>query len=96
MPIQTDSGRKDTGRTDKYSNESPKKDYQDYKTDYPKAEETARKISKDITDNKLKPQHVGTKSLEVRKQNLFLIFRISRKPFQTQRKRNGFIKKMNL
>src|SRR3990167_10841142 len=64
------SARKDTGRTDKYSDETPKKDYQDYRTDYPKAEETARKIAKDITDGKLKPQHIGKKSLEVKKQEL--------------------------
>src|SRR3990167_225136 len=70
MVVQKDSGRKDTGRVDKYSDETPKKDYQDYRTDYPKAEETARKISKDITDEKLKPQHIGRKSIEVRKQEL--------------------------
>ena len=70
MVEQKDSGRKDTGRTDKYSDETPRKDYQDYRTDYPKAEETARKISKDITDGKLKPQFIGRKSLEVKKQEL--------------------------
>jgi hypothetical protein len=48
LPTQIDSGRKDTGRTDKYSDETPKKDYQDYRSDYPK-DETARKIYKDIT-----------------------------------------------
>src|SRR3990167_4249003 len=64
------TGRKDTGRADKYSNETPIQDYQDYRSDYPKAEETARKISKDITDGKLKPQHIGKKSLEVKKQEL--------------------------
>lgn len=55
-------------RTDKYSDETPKKDYQDYRTDYAKSEETARKISKDITDGKLKPQFIGKKSIEVKKQ----------------------------
>ena len=70
MPTQIDSGRKDIGKTDKYSDETPKKDYQDYRSDYPKSEEIARKISKDITDGKLKPQHIGRKSIEVRKQEI--------------------------
>lgn len=64
------SARKDTGRSDKYSDETPKKDYADYRRDYPKEEETARKISKEITDGVRKPQHIGGKSLEVRKQEL--------------------------
>ena len=70
MVVQFGSGRKDTGRTDKYSDETPLKDYQDYRKDYPKSEETARKISKDITEGRLKPQHIGRKSIEVRKQEL--------------------------
>ena len=69
MGLTFGSGRKDTGRTDKYSDETPLKDYQDYRKDYP-ADDTARKISKDITDGKLKPQHIGRKSIEVRKQEL--------------------------
>ncbi len=70
MGIFKDSGRKDTGRTDKYSDETPKKDYQDYRKDYPKEEETARSISKEISDGKRKPQHIGKKSTEVKKQEL--------------------------
>jgi hypothetical protein len=42
MPLFRNSGRKDTGRTDKYSDETPLKDYQDYRKDYPKEKETAR------------------------------------------------------
>jgi hypothetical protein len=73
MPIKFEdesSKRKDTGRTDKYSDETPKKDYEDYRSDYPKADETARKISKDITDGKIKPRFIGGKSIEVRIQEL--------------------------
>ena len=70
MVEQKDSGRKDTGRVDKYSDETPRKDYQDYRSDYPKAEETARKIAKDISLGKIPPRHVGNKSIEVRKQEL--------------------------
>lgn len=70
MTVQKDSGRKDTGRTDKYSDETPKKDFQDYRSDYPKVEETARVISKEISDGIRKPQHIGKKSIEVKKQEL--------------------------
>jgi len=70
MPIFKGSGRKDTGRTDKYSDESPAKDYADYRKDYPLAEETARKQAKDISDGKVKPHFIGKKSIEVKKQEL--------------------------
>lgn len=71
MGIQNDSGRSLKGHSgDKYSNESPKKDYQDFRQDFTKSqEETARKISRDITEGKLKPTRLG-KSIEVRKQEL--------------------------
>jgi len=39
MPKHIGWGRKDTGRTDKYSDETPLKDYQDYRKDYPKEDE---------------------------------------------------------
>ena len=90
------SGRKDTGRTDEYSNETPKKDYQDYRTDYPKAEEVARKISKDITDGKLKPQHIGVKSLEVKKQELISHVQNFRETFTNAEKKAWLIKKDEL
>jgi hypothetical protein len=64
------SGRKDTGRTDKYSDESPAKDFADYRKDYPKKDETARKEAKDITDKKAKPHFIGKKSFEAKKQEL--------------------------
>ncbi|HSA75483.1 MAG TPA: hypothetical protein VLE21_04775 [Candidatus Nitrosocosmicus sp.] len=70
MVEQKDSGRRNTGRTDKYSDESPKKDYQDYRKDYPKENETARKISKDITNGIIKPRFIGPKSVQVRRQEL--------------------------
>jgi len=63
-------GRKDTGRTDKYSDESPKKDYDDYRKDYPNDNKEPRKTAKDITDGKIKPIHIGGKSIEVKKQEL--------------------------
>ncbi len=70
MPTQIDSGRKNTGRTDKYSDETPRKDYQDYRKDYPKEDETARKEAKDITDGKTKPHFIGPKSVAVKRQEL--------------------------
>ena len=96
MVVQKDSGRKDTGRTDEYSNETPRKDYQDYRTDYPKAEETARKISKDITDGKLKPQHIGRKSIEVRKQELVSHIQNFKETFSNAEKKAWMNKKDEL
>ena len=96
MPTHIDSGRKDTGRTDKYSDETPKKDYQDYRSDYPKAEETARKISKDISEGKLKPQHIGKKSMEVRKQELISHVQNFRETFTNAEKKDWLGKKDEL
>ena len=90
------SARKDTGRTDRYSDESPKKDYQDYRSDYPKVEETARKISKDITDGKLKPQHIGSKSIEVKKQELISHIQNFKETFSNAEKKEWFYKKDEL
>ena len=53
-----------SGRTD-----DPQKKYEDYRKDYPK-DDSARKTAKDITDGKIPPQHIGKKSLEVKKQEL--------------------------
>ena len=96
MGIQFGSGRKDTGRTDKYSDETPKKDYQDYRTDYPKAEETARKISKDITDGKLKPQHIGSKSFLIRKQELISHIQNFKETFSNAEKKEWIYKRDEL
>lgn len=64
------SGRKDTGRTDKYSDETPAKDYADYRKDYPNDNKEPRKIAKDITDGKIPPRFIGPKSFEVKQQEL--------------------------
>ena len=96
MVEQKDSGRKDTGRTDKYSDETPRKDYQDYRSDYPKSEETARKISKDITEGKLKPQHIGRKSLQVRQQELISHIQNFRETFTNAEKKAWMGKKDEL
>lgn len=70
MPEYKDTGRKNTGRTDKYSDEDPLKDYQDYRKDFPKDKETARDTAKKISSGDIPPQHIGPKSLEVKKQEL--------------------------
>jgi len=70
MPRFMGSGRKDTGRTDKFSDENPLKDYQDYRKEYPVAQETARKEAKAISDGKTKEHFIGKKSIEVKKQEL--------------------------
>lgn len=64
------SARKDIGRTDKYSDETPKKDYKDYKADYPTPSPTPREISKEITLKTRKPEFIGPKSTEAKKQEL--------------------------
>ena len=96
MVEQKDSGRKYTGRTDKYSDETPRKDYQDYRSDYPKEQETARKISKDITDGVIKPQHIGNKSIEVRKQELISHVQNFKETFSNQEKKAWIYKKDEL
>ena len=63
------SRRRDTGRTDKYSDETPSKDYKDYRKDYPKENETARNKAEDISKTK-KEKFIGDKSFESRKQEL--------------------------
>lgn len=70
MGIIFDSGRKNTGRTDKYSDETPEKDYKDYRKDYPNDNKEPRKTAKDITDGKIPPRFIGGKSTEVKKQEL--------------------------
>lgn len=70
MAVQQNSGRKDTGRTDKYSDETPEKDFKDYRKDYPNDNKEPRKEAKDITDGKTKPHFIGRKSKEVQKQEL--------------------------
>ena len=90
------SARKDTGRVDKYSDETPKKDYQDYKSDYPKSEETARKIAKDISTGKIEPKHIGIKSLEVRKQELISHIQNFKETFSNAEKKQWLYKKDEL
>lgn len=96
MVVLKDSGRKDIGRTDIYSDETPKKDYQDYRRDHPKEEETARKISKEISDGIRKPEHIGRKSLEVRKQELVSHIQNFKETFSNAEKKNWMNKKDEL
>ena len=86
MPTHIDSGRKDTGRTDKYSDETPKKDYQDYRADNP-ASKDARKKAEDITKKLAEPQHLGVKSVEVRQQELISHIQNYRETFDNQSKK---------
>lgn len=96
MPVQKDSGRKNTGRTDQYSNETPKKDYQDFKRNYPKEEETSRKISKEISDGVKNPHNIGRKSLELRKQELISHIQSFQEAFNNAEKKNWMNKKDEL
>ena len=90
MGIQFGSGRKDTGRSDKYSDETPAKDYKDYRQDYPN--DDARRIAKEITDGKRKPEHIGVKSREVQKQELISHIQNYRETFTNQEKKAWKIK----
>lgn len=65
-----ESKRKDTGREDKYSNETPRKDFKDYRTDYPKEGEDARVKAAAITKKIQSPQYIGGKTPEAKKQSL--------------------------
>lgn len=65
-----ESKRKDTGRTDKYSNETPRKDFKDYRTDYPKEGEDARVKAVAISTKVWAPQYIGGRTPEVKKQEL--------------------------
>lgn len=87
MGIHFNSGRKDTGRTDKYSDETPLKDYQDYRNDYPLKDENAREIARDITLKKRPVQFIGKKSLEVRKQELVSHIQSYQETFSHQAKK---------
>jgi len=49
MPLHFGSGRKDTGRTDKYSTGTPKEAYDAYRKDYPK--ENEGKARKEMAKN---------------------------------------------
>lgn len=69
--VQHGSGRSQKGHSgDKYSDESPSKDYKDYRADYPKESETGRKEAKEITDNIKRPYFIGKKNKDVAKQEL--------------------------
>lgn len=54
MNIQKDSGRKNTGRTDKYSDETPRKDYEDFRKDHPKDEIDRKNPKKPFVEEKSK------------------------------------------
>ena len=54
---------------DKYNDESPKKDFKDYRADNSGVKE-ARAIAKEITLKLRKPEFIGVKSLEAKKQEL--------------------------
>lgn len=84
MPEHIDSGRKDTGRTDKYSTGTPKEAYDNYRKDYPNDNKEPRKIAKDITDEKIKPRFIGPKSAEVKKQELIAHIQNFQETFNNQ------------
>ncbi len=86
------SARKDTGRTDKYSDENPSKDYKDYRADYPNDKKEPRKIEHDITIKKRDPVFVGPKSVEVRKQELIAHIQNYQETFDNQQTKAWKIK----
>ena len=79
MGIHFGTGRKDTGRTDKYSDETPLKDYQDYRNDNPI--DDSRKQSSDISKGLVPPHHIGGKTVQVKKQELIAHIQIYQETF---------------
>jgi len=77
MPIWKGSGRKDTGRTDKYSDETPKKDFEDYRKDYPK--ENEGKARKEM--EKHKRIETQRKTIEMKRQELISLIQNSPSSF---------------
>lgn len=68
MPEYPWSGRKKDSKVQPEG--TPKEAYDAYRKEYPNDNKEPRKISKDISDNKIKPTHIGKKSIEVKKQEL--------------------------
>ena len=64
------TSRRDTGRTDEFSDETPQKDYDDYRKKHPKENETARDEAKAISDGKTETHHVGLYNNETLTQEL--------------------------
>ena len=92
MGIHFNTGRKDTGRTDKYSDETPLKDYQDYRNDNPVYD--SRKQSSDISRGLVPPHHIGYKSLQVKKQELTAHIQIYQETFNKYEKKE-WLSKLN-
>lgn len=89
------SGRKDTGRTDKYSDETPKKDYQDFRADYP-GERKDRKTAEEITLKIRPPQPIGRKSIEQKKQELVSHVQNYQETFNNQERKAWKVKHKEL
>lgn len=68
MPEYLGSGRKDTGRTDEFSDESPRKDYEDYRKKYSK--DTAREDMKEDKkiDKQIKSKELCWQELQAHKE----------------------------
>ena len=86
MPLFKGTGRKDTGRTDKYSDETPLKDYQDYRKDYPKENEGKARIEMK------KKQRIETqqKTVEMKRQELISLIQNSPSKFADSIHQNIF------
>ena len=69
----------------KYDDETPKKDYQDYKSDFPDVK--ARKTAEEITLKIRKPDFIGTKSIEVKKQELVSHIQNYQETFNNQQRK---------
>lgn len=60
MGVFKDSGRKNTGRTDEFSDETPKKDFKDFRNKHPQSEDVIpRKTAREISQQKTANQFLG-------------------------------------
>lgn len=76
------TARKDTGRTDKYSDETPKKDFADFRVDSPKAvEEASRPESRHISQGIEARHFIGIPGLKAASQYLTTVGQNFRETF---------------
>ena len=77
------TSRKDTGRADEFSDETPQKDYDDYRKKYPKENETAKDEAKAISDEKTVTHHIGLYNNETITQELLSLMN-TKTPFKNK------------
>lgn len=94
MTEQIGTGRKDTGRTDKYSDESPEKDFSDFRQDSPAAVEKQARIDSRAITNGAPKRFLGIPGLKAATQYLHTTSENFRETF-TPKEKEAWSRKMN-